>query len=401
MLGKRLISCFLGAFLLLIACCSTSKFDRRPPVADYQRGRMTKNPIYNPESNDYWQMDLRSYDLSQLDLSNSVEDLYYADFDDRTTWPSKDRMARGYDWKQIMELGKNPGLGVRNLHAQGITGKGVSIAIVDQVLLIEHQEYANRLQLYEEINVKPSTRAQMHGAAVASIAVGKTVGVAPEADLYYIASWTGDWGDNGDFTWNFQYYAQAIRRILEINERLPEDRKIRVISIQVGWSLKQKGYDDIMSAVEDARESGMLIVCSSIEKIHGFRFNGLGRNPMDDPELFDSYKPGLFWSKAFPGNERFLNSLMVPMDSRTTASPTGKEEYVFYRQGGWSWAIPYIAALYALCCQINPDITPHNFWTEAFKTGKSIEIEKDGKKYQLDKIVNPVKLIQAIGSQIP
>ena len=30
--------------------------------------------------------------------------------------------------------------------------------------------------------------AQMHGPAVSSIAVGKTVGVAPEADLYYIGS---------------------------------------------------------------------------------------------------------------------------------------------------------------------------------------------------------------------
>ena len=31
----------------------------------------------------------------------------------------------------------------------------------------------------------------MHGPAVASIAVGKTVGVAPEADLYYISSVNG------------------------------------------------------------------------------------------------------------------------------------------------------------------------------------------------------------------
>lgn len=396
MLGKRHILCLLGASLLLIACCSTPKIDRRPAVADYQRGLMTEIPTYNPESNEYWQMDLRGYDLSQLDLSNSLEDLYYTDFDDRTTWPSKDRMPMGYDWKQIMELGKNPGLGVRSLHAQGITGKGVSIAIVDQVLLIEHQEYANRLQLYEEINVKPNTSAQMHGAAVASIAVGKTIGVAPGADLYYIASWTGDWSDNGDFTWNFQYYAQAVRRILEINKRLPEDRKIRVISMQVGWNPKQKGYDDIMSAVEDAKDAEMLIVCSSIEKVHDFRFNGLGRNPMDDPELFDSYKPGLFWSKAFPRNERFLNRLMVPMDSRTTASPTGKDEYVFYRQGGWSWAIPYIAGVYALVLQVDPTVTPEQFWLKAMETGSHTDIKLGRKTYSFGPILNPVALISSI-----
>ncbi len=60
------------------------------------------------------------------------------------------------------------------------------------VLLVDHQEYRDRIRLYEEINIDKGTPAQMHGAAVASIAVGKTVGVAPEADLYYIAKFNTD-----------------------------------------------------------------------------------------------------------------------------------------------------------------------------------------------------------------
>ena len=46
-----------------------------------------------------------------------------------------------------IEIGKNPGLGIRSLHALGITGRGVGIAIIDQTLLVEHQEYAEQLQL--------------------------------------------------------------------------------------------------------------------------------------------------------------------------------------------------------------------------------------------------------------
>jgi hypothetical protein len=57
------------------------------------------------------------------------------------------------------------------------------------------------------------------------------------------------------------------------------------------------------------------------------------------------------------------------MDSRTTASPTGKEDYVFYRQGGWSWAIPYLAGMYTLAVQVKPDITPEEFWDTALNTG--------------------------------
>jgi hypothetical protein len=90
------------------------------------------------------------------------------------------------------EQAKNPGLGVRRLHEKGITGRGVRVAILDQPLLVDHQEYVERVRLYEEIDLQGRTEPAMHGAAVASIAVGKTVGVAPEAELYYIAKYNFD-----------------------------------------------------------------------------------------------------------------------------------------------------------------------------------------------------------------
>lgn len=155
--------------------------------------------------------------------------LLCADFDDQTVWPPSERMPPGYDPQRIMELGKNPGLGIRQLHGQGINGQGVGIAIVDQMLLVSHRECADRLLLYEEINYDPDSPASVHGPAVASIAVGETVGVAPEADLYYIATWFSDPSGPGEFTPNFNYLAQAIHRILEVNRRLPTNRQIRVI----------------------------------------------------------------------------------------------------------------------------------------------------------------------------
>jgi hypothetical protein len=359
---------------------------------------MTSVPTYNPDSDESWQMDLRAYDLSELDLSGSLNDLFYASFDSQTIWPPADKMPQGFDWEHIMELGKNPGLGIRKLHAQGITGRGVSIAIIDQPLITEHQEYANRLQLYEEVNVDATTTSQMHGPAVASIAVGKTVGVAPEADLYYIATWAGDWGENG-LIYNFRYYAQAVRRILEINEQLPEDRKIRVISMQIGWGPKQAGYDEITAACEEAKAAGMLIVCSSIEQVHGFKFHALGRSPLADPDTFESYEPGMFWAKGFYAGRRFSDRLLIPMDSRTTASPCGADDYVFYRQGGWSWSIPYIAGMYALAVQVDTTITPNRFWSLALETGHTIELKYEGQTIPLGPILNPVALIEKLRTE--
>jgi hypothetical protein len=49
------------------------------------------------------------------------------------------------------------------------------------------------------------------------------------------------------------------------------------------------------------------------------------------------------------------------MQARTTATPTGKEDYVFDVPGGMSWTVPYLAGMYALAAQVRPDITPEVF----------------------------------------
>jgi hypothetical protein len=148
--------------------------------------------------------------------------------------------------------GKNPGLGVRALHRLGITGNGVGVAIIDQALLVDHVEYRDRLRLYEEIHNGDETAA-MHGPAVASIAVGRTVGVAPGADLYYIAETHGS-VESRQFVFDFVPLARSIDRILEVNRSLPATRKIRVLSISEGWSPRQKGYAEVTAAVERAME---------------------------------------------------------------------------------------------------------------------------------------------------
>jgi hypothetical protein len=365
---------------------------------NYRVQRVMKSlPKYDPDSTNPFQVDLRSYDLSKLDLSNSIDDLLYATFNDRTIWPALNQIPPKFDWQKIMELGKNPGLGVRSLHKKGITGRGVAVAILDQPLLVDHQEYADRLRLYEEIHIQKGTDPQMHGPAVASIAVGKTVGVAPEAELYYIAQWNFDW-EKGK-TPTLRYLAQAVHRIVEINERLPKDKKIRVISISKGWRPSHKDYREITRAVQKAKAKGILVLCTSVEEIYrGFDFGGLGRAPLANPDVFGSYEPGLFLARAFKQGRLSPNEscFWVPMDSRTTASPGGSNEYVFYRTGGFSWAVPYIAGVYALAVQVDPDITPERFWALAMKTGRIITLSHRGRKRPFGPILNPVKLITAI-----
>jgi hypothetical protein len=369
------------------------KIDRKPSSSGWLRGGIYSVPTYDPDSDQMWQMDLRSYNLSELDLSKSYDDLMYATFDSQTIWPPAGRMPQNYDWQQIMELGKNPGLGIRQLHALNITGQGVGIAIIDQTLLVDHQEYGQQLRLYEEASDIQDgwLEPQMHGPAVASIAVGKTTGVAPGADLYYIA--TAMCSSGSYLSNDYSCLAQSVYRILDINKLLPPDRKIRVISISVGWGPDSTGYAEITAATKEAKDAGMLVICSSVEAVHGFKFHALGRAPLADPDQFESYEPGLWWAKQYYEGEPFSDRLLVPMDSRTTAGPDGIDEYVFYRQGGWSWSIPYIAGAYALAAQVKPSITPDEFWKLALQTGRTIELKHGGRSFQLGPILDPISLV--------
>ncbi|MGB7539280.1 MAG: S8 family serine peptidase [Anaerolineales bacterium] len=376
------------------------KIDRFPPSMygnPGSRGALSTLPSYDPASMDPFQMDLRGMDLSSLDLRNSLDELQHALFDDETVWPPSDRMPAGFDVERIMELGRNPGLGIRALHALGITGRGVGIAIIDQTLVADHREYAGRLRLYEEVGYGLDSPASMHGPAVASIAVGKTVGVAPEADLYFIADsmCTGENSDSADYA----CLAKSVRRIMDINQSLPEGRKIRVLSISIGWGPDAKGYEEIMDAVRAANAAGIFVVTTSLEVTNGLSLCPLGREPLADPDEFSSYEPGLFLVKD-PNRRVFAqitilqnNCLWVTMDSRTTAEYSGPDDYVFSRAGGMSWSVPYVAGIYALAAQVQPDITPEQFWSLALSTGRTVW---NGQTLILGPIVDPQALIAAL-----
>jgi hypothetical protein len=370
------------------------KIDRRPAPCDLCRGALESVPKFDPKNLDAFQVDLRSYDLSELDLRDFGVALAYANFDDRTVWPAPERLPPDFDRQRVVEISKNPGLGIRSLHAKGITGRGVGVAIIDNPLLTDHQEYAERLRLYEEDNVPSEAEAHMHGPAVASIAVGKTVGVAPEADLYYIGRWPWDREGvkDGKPTVTFKYEAEAIRRILQINEQLPADRKIRVISISFGWGFGQRGVAEVTKAAQEAKAAGMLVISSSVEMTHGFKFHGLGRDLLSSADDFASYRPARFGEEMYANHDH----LLVPMDVRATASPTGKNEYAFYGEGGWSWAVPYIAGAYALAAQVDPKITPERFWALAMKTGRTVRVSHESRSLDLGPILDPAQLIEAL-----
>lgn len=372
----------------------TMAIERYPGPADWGRGALTSLSDI-PENAGVW--DLRQYDVSTLDFSEHLHILMNADFDTTTVWPRSEGLPNEFSWEQRLEQGKNPGLGVRALHERGITGAGVVIAIVDQPLLIEHSEYAGRLLSYREFGIDTAVSSQMHGPAVTSIAIGETVGVAPEARAHYAAAFAG-YRVDGEYIRDYTAKAEAIRYLLDMNTRLPPSEQFRVISISAGWVGGPPGYDEVVAAVAEARAAGVLVVYSGMSRFSetGFGVEGFGRTPFFSPDGYDSIRPGINWEQNFIHGNFVPNALLAPMDARTTAGPTGEDDYTYYHSGGVSWAIPWVSGLYALAVQVEPTMTPEYFERLALETAQTVSFTINDEIYSLSSVVDPTALISAL-----
>jgi hypothetical protein len=273
----------------------------------------------------------------------------------------------GFDPKRRLEWGKNPGLGVRSLHQEGITGKGVGIAVIDMPLLREHVEYADRIRSYHTTDVE-GVDAKGHGTSVCSIAVGKTCGVAPGANLHYYAVPPWKWGRSNP------RYARTVEQIVERSRKLPPSEKVRVISASIDVPQKDH-YDEWRAAVDKAKKKGILVVICDKQA-----FRSIKRKVGTDPDDPNNYGPShLFGDGNAP--------VYVPIANRSMATEVGKDAYTFDTRGGDSWGAPYLAGLAALAFQVHPEISPDEIaelWQET------------ATRTQLGPVVNPRGFIEAV-----
>ena len=302
-------------------------------------------------------------DLSRLDLSQKGDLLERMTFDSLTVWPKPDRLPRGFEPGRRIEEGKNPGLGVRSLHQEGINGSGVCIAIVDGILRRDHIEYSDRIKSYHVREAEGGS----HAPPVCSIAVGKTCGVAPGASLHFYGVLTGD----------NRRYARAVEQIVGRNRNLPSSEKVRVISISIGVSQKDH-YDQWRAVADKAEKAGILVVTCDKQDFmpYGTLKQKVGKDT-DDPNNHDpSYLSG-------DGNAL----VYVPIGNRSMASHRGKDVYTFDTYGGNSWAAPYLAGLAALAFQVHPGISPDEIVGLWQKTAIPTKIGP---------VVNPRRFIEAV-----
>jgi len=282
-----------------------------------------------------------------------------------TYWYNKNTIFEGNEdiAARIMEKGKDPGLRVSQLHQQGITGDSVTLAIIDQPMLLDHPEYAGKIAGYHKIGLADKdSPSSMHGPAVTSLLAGETIGTAPGVKIYYVALafWNGDAAQG----------AEALDWLVEQNNQLPEGEKIRAVSVSADFTNTEYfiNHDAWHAAIERAQAAGILVL-----------------------DCRPDYETCVFWPSYFDPDERdditlsrignpngnFLDrpsqSLGTPVGYRTTAEiySDGIPSYSYDAEGGHSWAVPYGAGILALGWQVNPSLTGNELiellWQTAYK----------------------------------
>ena len=329
--------------------------------------------------------DFRSVDLSTKNLSEVPKEiLITADFDTRTIWPESDKLPLGFNPEEIIEKGKDPGLGVIELHKEGIDGRGVTVAIIDQSLaskrgeFMPHQEYASNIVDYKEFGLPEDEGVSMHGPAVTSLLVGKTCGIAPEAKLVYIAVPSGR---------DFNLRADALLDIIERNKTLAQEDKVRIVNCSIGYMEKnpEAGLDRWIETIKKAEEEGIII--SDVGDRTGVDYIGGGTS--NEKEDTDYYDQALFLQEMNKADtEGLKDRIIIPSDYRTMASSAGPEEYMYNSKGGMSWSVPYLTGIFALVLQIKPDLKKEQI---AQIINKTATVNNKGLK-----VINPKGIIEAV-----
>ena len=263
-----------------------------------------------------------------------------------------------------LERAKNPGLGVRALHAQGVTGAGVAVAIIDGQMRLDHEEYAHAVVYYEELDDFAGRPFEAHGPAMASLLVGSTVGVAPAAELHY---------DALDFArLTPERLAAAIDRVVERNRELAANDRVRLLSISTGFGGERQVVAAAIARALDA-DVFVLITNFPVDWVDPpLAIRSLGCSPWrdcDDPASFD-LSPGevTYWrsegltaavalaARSARDADQGLSTLYVPANRRTLAGPRHARHYELDVEGGYSEWAPYLSGLLALALQVAPEL---------------------------------------------
>ena len=306
-------------------------------------------------------------------------------------------------------------VGARALHEKNITGRGVTIAILDtglwsdEGLLLNTKGHSRMKHSYDALTDTEITAKEMlvrgndgngQGSHMAAVAVssrsidGEFNGIAPDAKLVVVNAFK----DDGRGT-----YADVIRGldwVLQNRERLD----IRVLNLSFSASPQSAYWDDpINQAVMKLWQAGIVVVASAGNTGPAAMTIGVPGNlpyVITVGAMTDGYTPEdrsddrLTWfTAAGPTHEGFvkpdlvapgghIRGVMPKRDYIPVTYPQFHDGGVYFAMSGTSQSSAVISGIVALMLQVEPELTPLNLLTS-----KWVEVSEPA---QLARCLQPI-----------
>ncbi len=291
-------------------------------------------------------------------------------------------------------------LGLQQLWDQGLTGKGVAIAVIDTGVA-PHPDFSGRISAFVDLvnNRKDPYDDRGHGTHVAGIAVGsgkasqgKYSGAAPEANLVALKVFDHEGNTNSSLI------IKAIQFAVENKERLG----IRVLNISIGAPPQMSALDDpVVQAVEAATRSGLFVVCASGNRgpwpdtidTPGIAPSALtvgATNDMNTPDLKDDKVSRFSGSGPTPIDKIMKPDLVAPGENIVSTGLKG--DYV--EQSGTSMATPLVSGIAALLYQAHPQVQPKQM--KSTLKGTAQKIRSYIEEVQGKGVIQPLKAKAAL-----
>lgn len=319
-----------------------------------------------------------SSDLSDMSLSGNLDLLNTLTFGTHTKWPTS--LPKQFKPAEILEYGKDPGLSVKQLQQLGYTGKNVNIAYIDQPLIQNHEEYNNVSLQYSTVRLDNPYTKSMHGPSVLSLLAGENIGIAPDANVYYVGhpSWLMDQTT----------HAEAIRKIVKTNASLPAEKKIKVIGLSDTADPNEKNVEEMKKAMKEAETQGIKIL-----DVTTFKIIPLTIDSMKDKNNPSNYKVA-HWSEAYEKSLDASDLFYVPSSGRTTATGDhgDSKETIYWTNGGLSWTVPYIEGVIALGLQVDPTLEMDKAYQYLLDSGTP---------FRKGKMINPAGFVAMVEANKP
>lgn len=324
--------------------------------------------------------DLSKCDLTDLDRTAMAGIAYSSS----TVFP-KDKMPRDFQPDEFIEFGKDPMLGIKNLHRNGIDGRGVTVAVIDFGFQDkDHIEFKN--SNIEVIDLFGDTDTHFHSDGVLSNLCGQNIGAAPGVKVLHYNTYQGH-GDEVD---------RATYTILnDILKRVKSGEKIRVVNIsgpllRNNQSLRAKNIVEREKIINEIGAPYLKIVNElqtlGCEVVSSERFGKDFSNCEINPTTKKFYRP--LWTKNYGWYEERVSFVC---GGKVIPEFTSLDGYKYEPTGCYSWTIPQAVGMYALCLQKNPKLT----WDDYAKICKATSVLKNGVR-----LANPQAIVFAASNQM-